>query len=370
MVTFLLHFTIDLRGYDIPSAPKNNGPLFHRWLPDGENDAIALDIPKSKAQLKLWFERRGLVEDQFIKYDSKRHEVDPNIMIKQGVLEGGPLTGLLAGCELSEEELVALKEDRKGDPAYEALGKRVINLIYPPVSRLIHIIRRNYGQYWVEELEEWDSREQPLGRYCQSILHAEWSLDNGKTWQPFVPNDPVGSVHITIELSKKRFMDYISKEDWQCLTSYYEKGYSPPPSANILLRTHELLDQGNLRQAFIEGITALEVALSEFMRDRLNGRDALQKSLGNFFDLRLQSQLTSVAVALALDLGDIESAIEAITIRNKIVHEGYDPPSSFKDKLQGLMNVTARLISGPNIKFPTINPGNAIRPVEDWESTD
>jgi hypothetical protein len=278
--------------------------------------------------------------------------------------------GLLSGYELSEDELAALIEDKKGAPAYEALGKRVISLVYPEISRLINIMRRNYGQYWVKELEEWDSRERTLGSYCRFIIHSEWSLDNGKTWQSFVPNDPMGYVQTVILHSKKKFMDYISKEDWQCLADYYKKGYSPSPSANMLLRTHELLDQGNLRHAFIEGITAFEMALSEFMRDKLRGRDVLHKSLSNFFELRLPSQLTSTAVALGLDPGNIENAIEAIAIRNKIVHEGYDPPSSSRDKLQALMNITARLISGPNIRFPTISPGNAIMPVENWESID
>jgi len=368
MVTFLLRFIIDLGAHNISSPLKRNGPLFHRWLPDGENDAIILDIPKSKAQLKLWFERRGFVEGQSITYDNNRHEVDPDIMIKQGVLEGGPLMGLLSGYELSEEEVSALEKDRKGDPVYEALGKKVINLIYSEVFRFICIIRRNYGQYWVTELQEWDSRKYTLGMYCGDILNSEWTLDDGRTWHPFVPNDPVGYLRFTMQPIKKTFMKYISKEDWQCLAGYYKKEYSPPPSANILLRAHELLDQGNLRHAFIEGTTAFEVALYEFMRNKVRDRKILQDSLSSFYQLGLPSQLTSVAVALGLDLEDIENATKAIEIRNKIVHENYDPPPSSKDKLQGLMNVTARLIPGPNIRFPTINPGNAIWPVKDWES--
>jgi len=370
MATFLLSFIIDLGRYNISSPLKRNGPLFHRWLPDGENDAIVLDIPKSKAQLKLWFERRGFVADHAIRYDSKRHEVDPDIMIRQGVLEGGPLIGLLSGYELSEEELSAVEQDRKGDPVYEALGKKVINLICPEVSRFISIIRRNYGQYWVAELEEWDSLKYTLGMYCSTILNSKWSLDDGKTWHPFVPNDPVGYLRLTMHSVKKTFTKYISKDDWQCLAGYCKKEYSPPPSANILLRVHELLDQGNLRHAFIEGTSAFEVALYEFIRDKLRSSKILQESLGSFYQLGLASQLTSLAVALGLDVEDIENATKAIKIRNDIVHENYDPPSSSKDKLQALMNVTARLIPGPNIRFPTINPGNAIWPVKDWESID
>lgn len=367
-MTFLFRFAIDLCEYSIPPFLRRRGPLFHRWLPDGEKDAIVLDIRRLKAKLKLWFERRGFVKDGQIRYDIKRREVDSDIMIKQGVLEAGPLMGLLSGYVLSEKELAALQKDKRGDPEYEALGKKVINLVYREVSRFTCIIRRNYGQYWVRELEKWDSRKDTLGRYCSVILNSEWSLDDGKTRHPFVPNDPVGNMYITVYSIKKRFEKYISEKDWQRLADYYRKKYTPPPSANILLRAHELLDQGNLRHAFIEGTSALEVALSEFMHERLRGSEIIEKSLNSFYQLNLASQLTGIAITLGLELQEIENATKAIEIRNHIVHENYEPPPSSKDKLQGLMNVTASLIPGPNIRFPTANPGNAVYPVKDWES--
>jgi len=370
MRTFSLRFTIGLREYGLASPVEHSGPYFHRWLPDGENDAIALGLPRTGAQLKLWFERRGFVHRGFIEYDTYRHEVDPDIMTRQGVLEGGPLMGLLSGCELSQEELSALNEDRRGDPSYEALGKRVINLVFPEVSRFISIVRTNYGQYWVKELEGWDSRKRTLGSYCRFILNSEWSLDDGETWQPFVPNEPMqNGVHLDVSLSdKQRFTEYITREDWQWLAEYYRRRCLPSPSANILLSTHKHLDQGDLRYAFIEGVTALEMALSEFIQDGIGGRDALNKPLTGFFELRLPSQLASIAVTLGLDAEAIEKAVEAVSIRNKIVHEGHDPPSSSEDKLRGLMHVTSQLISGLSIRFPTINPGNAVMPREDWES--
>lgn len=367
-MTFLFRFAIDLCEYGIAPFLRRNGPLFHRWLPDGEKDAIVLDIRRPKTKLKLWFERRGFVKDERIRYDNNRREVDPDIIIKQGVLEAGPLMGLLSGYAVSEEELAALQKDKEGDPEYEALGRKVINLVYREVSRFIYIIRRNYGQYWVRELEEWDSRKYTLGYYCNTMLNSQWSLDHGKTWHPFVPNERRASMYITMESIKKRFTKYISEDDWQCLADYYKKKYTPPPSANILLRAHELLDQGNLRHAFIEGTSALEMALSEFMHDRLRGSEVIEKSLSSFYQLGLASQLTGIAITLGLELQDIENATKAIEIRNHIVHENYNPPPSSKDKLQALMNVTASLIPGPNIRFPTANPGNAVYPVKDWES--
>ncbi|MFC2022567.1 hypothetical protein ACFLTL_00175, partial [Chloroflexota bacterium] len=303
-------------------------------------------------------------------YDSKRQEVDETIMIKQGVLEGGPLMGLLSIFKLTEVVLAPLKEERRGDSGYEALGKKVRDLIYPPVSRFINILRINYGQYWIKELEDWDSRERSLGNYCQFILHLQWSLDDGQTWKPFIPNQPIGYTKTVIIYSKKKYMNYISRDDWQCLTDYFIGGYLPSPGAYILFRTHQFMDKGNLKYAFIEGVTAFELAISEFIRDKLGDYDALNTPLNSFFNLPLLSQLAVVSVTLGLDTQDIEKAIKAIKTRNKIVHEGYIPPSSSKEILEKLMSVTARLISGPNMRFPTANPGNTIMPVEQWDSID
>ncbi len=121
MSTLLLKFGINLEEYSLSIIAQHHGPLFHRWLPDGEKDAIVLDTGDSNIELRVWFERRGFVDNGFIKFDYKRREVNPEIIPKQAILDAGPLWGLLKIQGLSEEELVPLWENAIEDARYVAL---------------------------------------------------------------------------------------------------------------------------------------------------------------------------------------------------------------------------------------------------------
>jgi hypothetical protein len=66
-----------------------NGPLFHRWLPDGEKDGITLNTQVPNTSLRVWFKRWGFVSDGQIEFKLNEEKVDSGIMSKQGVLEAG-----------------------------------------------------------------------------------------------------------------------------------------------------------------------------------------------------------------------------------------------------------------------------------------
>lgn len=366
MLRLMLKFEIDLEENSV-SVLRHYGPQFHRWLPDGEKDAIILKTRDSSADLKVWFERSGYVDRGFIKYDSKRREVDPEIVPKQAVLDAGSLKGLLEIQGFSEEELVPLRENKVGHARYIALGKKVVKLICPPVSQFLSIIRTNYGQYWVPEFEAWDSRKRSIGGYCHSILRLQWSLDEGKTWSRFIPDLPVGTVGVQIYLDRS-YSEFISQSDWREIALAIRKGYRPSGAALILARAHQLLDEGNLKHAFIEGVSALELALSEFARRDLRDDAHLSKEMKAFWNLPLSSQLVSIAIGRGkIPTEQVKDALKAIELRNKVIHEGWDPPDNTKTKLSALLEIVAGLLSGPKLRFPESNPGNAMRPIKVWE---
>lgn len=360
-----LKFRIILEDYSLEGVARHHGPLFHRWLPDGERDAISLDTGDPNAELKVWFERRGFVDNGFIRFDYGRREVAPEIIPTQAILCAGPLMGLLEIRGLSDEELAPLSENQVGDEQYIALGKKIVKeWLYPSVSRFLNILRANCGQYWIRELRKWDSREESLGIYCSNELGMKWSLDDGKTWNPFLPDAPVVTLMATV---RQNFGEYLTEEDWQELEGVVREGYEPTLAALLLGRAHQLSDQGNLRYGFVEGVSALEAALDEFVRQRLRGADSLLESMQAFWTLPLPAQLTTVGTTLRISLQDIEDTIKAIDIRNKVIHEGFNPPGDTKIKLSRLLKTAAALLSGPRFKFPFANSGNAIMPLENWE---
>ena len=294
MPSIKIKFGVHLENYNL-RYPVRHGPLFNRWLPDGSNDAIDIQTGEPATKLKLWFDRRGYV-DTFIEFDYNRKEIDEEIMVRQAVLDAGPLMGLLEIGKLSIDILNPIQNNIIGDQKYVAFGKKVIKLIYPAISHFICIIRVNFGQYWLKQPSKWDSRTESLGQYC-SLLNMKWSTDHGKTWFDFQPDEKQsGPIVVTTRDDHSDFL--VTKQEWNRLQEIMASKYQPSLAATTLARTHEYLDQEQLRSAFIEGILTLELALREFIKERLRNSSTLVDSINSFWQLPLKTQLVSVGTAL------------------------------------------------------------------------
>jgi hypothetical protein len=143
---------------------------------------------------------------------------------------------------------------------------------------------------------------------------------------------------ISFSASLPDFTNFLNKSDWADVASLMQKTYKPSLALVILGRAYQLWDQGNLKFAIVEGVTAVEVAISERLREKGN---PLEKSLQNFWGLPLHAQLSTMAVVLDLVMPDVELAIKAIDIRNNIVHEGYNPPEDAEKYLKALLTTAA-----------------------------
>ena len=49
-------------------------------------------------------------------------------------------------------------------------------------------------------------------------------------------------------------------------------GHNSRLGGQLLSHAHRLLDEGNLKYAVIEGVSALEISLNEFVKNRLSGK--------------------------------------------------------------------------------------------------
>lgn len=362
MDALLLKFGVPLD--ESESRSGLHGPLFYRWLPDGEKDAITLNTIDKNAKLKVWFERYGFEDGGVVTFDYGRREVPPDIVPTVGVLDGGPLHGLLELRSLSEERLDALRSNKIGDENYVALGKYVVKLLFPPIANFINILRVNYGQYWIENLEPWDSRKESLGWYCGNKIQIRWSLDGGKNWQPFRPDQP--SVELTTTL-QENYLDYISEQDWQDLRAVCGKDYTPSVGAFALCRANEFLDKNDLRYALIDGVTALEIGIHEYVRNRLPADNSLHKELAAFWNLPLRAQLISLGLAIGkAGMQEITDTIEAIKLRHDLIHEGIEPSDAHRQKIIALLKTASTFMTGPSFRLPTANPGNRKMTQEGW----
>src|SRR5262249_1992116 len=145
----------------------------------------------------------------------------------QGKLDGGFLRGELEVRNVSDDVLTVIQANSIGKEEYIAFGKRVIKLIYPPVSKLVRILRTNFGQYWLQEIDTWDSRRQTLGSYC-SNHRILWSSDRGANWQNFVPDERTVYIHgATITVGGTRFDEFLTQGDWEALKTWVDGDYEP-----------------------------------------------------------------------------------------------------------------------------------------------
>lgn len=246
---------------------KFNGPLFHRWLPDGEKDAINLYTGFPNTKLKIWFERRGYVEDRFIEFDIARKEVDPAVIPTQAALCAGPLFGLLEIQDITDKEAMCLSNQLTEDPIYLTLCEKAVDeIIQPCVSRVIDILRTKYGQYWIRESEGLDSKRRSLNNRCY-LLRLQWSLDSGRTWFNLTPNANTAVTHMAVTIgTEKDFHQYLTQKDWENLAVLSQEEFNPPLGAFILSRARQLLEEENYKYALIEGVLALEISLTYFIK--------------------------------------------------------------------------------------------------------
>lgn len=345
---------------------KYEGPLFHRWLPDGEQDAVELYTSFPHARLKVWFERRGYVEGGLIRFDVTRKEVDHAIIPTQAALYAGPLFGSLEVQGITNDEASCLSNQLTEDPVYLALCETVVdNIIRPGVSRFIDILRTKYGQYWIREPEGLDYKRRSLKNRCY-LLRLQWSVDAGVTWSNLTPNANVTGTNATLIVgTEESFQQYLTQENWQGLADLNQKAFDPPLGAFILSRARQLFEEKNFKYALIEGVLALEISLAYFVKKNFSEHSTPTRS--ELESMRLEDQLSTVAKHVMLPKNYLKLSIQAIRVRNKAVHEYHFPDEQVKPKIKALLTVVAILNFGQGFKLPSPHLGNMISSVEDWD---
>lgn len=351
------------------SASKTFGPRFHRWLPDGRTDEISLPTGHPESKLTVWFERTGYTEGDFVHFDYKQREVDPNIIRRQAWLDAGPLRGLMELESITDKQAKCLRQNKLGDDEYIALGKKVIKHLHPPLARFISILRTNYGQYWLPEPLPWDSRRESIGSYFRS-LGLTWSLDGGESWTDFIPDEP--TLFLKGEFSAK-FQHYMTRDDWAELRHTVESDYCPSLAGSILTLAHKFYDQGELKYALVEGITALELSLGELIRNQLHkyaDDKSIESILGHFHEERLPFRVITAATFLERPPVDtLKRCLKAIELRNNVVHEGGTPDDeASKPVVLAVLEAAGAFLEGqgPSYRFPSADSANYSVPEEEW----
>jgi len=369
MAQLELQFGTFIADRSLDSFLPCHGPVFHRWLPDGIADAVAIELPELSATVRFWCERRGYVEDKgFVQYDIERREVDPTVMIRQAHLDGGALYGSIHLDGVPDSQVQAIEGGETNSENYVALGKLVIKKILDPaLQRFTKLLRDSFGQYWIRVPESFDSRRYSLGQHCH-LLNLKWR-DKDRTWREFVPTDRKHAT-ITVTLRRLSYGDFLTRDDWRRIGDLLQTGPEPSLAATIASRATRLLHEQRISHALIEVTTALEIAVEERLRHAIKGDATLKDTIAPFWDQPLRARLTvAAALGTTVPVSDLHAALKCIEQRHEIVHEGADPREDAPELISQALRVVGALAVPPILKRPPAPVGNELRArAEDWDT--
>jgi hypothetical protein len=143
--------------------------------------------------------------------------------------------------------------------------------------------------------------------------------DGGKSWHEFLPNEPnPGFVDFSARFIHP--LQFITKSDWEGLRRSFAEIPEPSVALETLCYGHELLDQGLVRHALVEIMTAIELAVNDFTRRIANADKSIQTALQSFYDRPLKERIAVICLARDIDRTEVEHAVRAIEARNALVH--------------------------------------------------
>lgn len=355
-------FALDLEDWSIEEGERPHGPLFSRWIPNGVDDAVNLLADSGNDHIRIWFQRRGELVNDFIRYDRKAEGVPVSMMVRQGKLDAGPLFGEYITSQYMIEELDAALSESVNDDVYIQFGKRIVSAISGPVSSFIHVLRCTYGQYWLPPLRSWDSREMSLGTYCAN-LYLRLVVDGTTDEIPFLPTNQ--GYRMEVKFPGKGFREYLTESDWRFIQSMTTGGLEVSLAMRILGSVSQLIDNRMLRQAFLEATTSFELAMGEYCKQVFGNANVDDRYKNQLSNIGLAARLIAIAPGLqGHKTRTISDAIRALEIRNEIAHEGYHPTGSDERYLRQLCEVIGQLLGHFVIKLPSLDIGNSLTPPE------
>lgn len=272
-----------------------------------------------------------------------------------------PMYGEALYTNLDKKELNAIQENDIDSDSYTSAGKKFIYFLEPPINGFIRVLQTKYGQYWIEPVE-WHEEELLLGLFTKNVLHLEW-FGNDEKWHDITPTSMSFNLPSTITKNPDEFNFFLTKSDWFKLEYEINKPINHSFAASMLSRAYMFFDEKKYREAYIEGVTALELALTEVIRQfGLTKENDLEKEKNQLRNLTISAQTVIVCrFVFNMSIKDVNKTQKAIDTRNKLVHQGKSIDEKDEkqiEELRQLINTIAILLFNNDHKQPTLNIGN------------
>jgi hypothetical protein len=360
-----VHFSHDFRPRS--SSEGSDGPQFHHYLPSQDDGALNIRVERPEGTLRIWFQRKGVIgDDGWIRQDYREEPLDKNAVTLQGVISGGPLFGSFVTSAVESVLIDELRLRKYGAPLGLAFGEQFIRaVVNPHFVRAVASIRFLTGQYWLEPLYAWDGKKESLGVFCQH-LQMWWREGDGE-FDHFLPAAP--DHHFEVTGPENPYRQLPDETRWLQIVRLIEAGYEPSIVGQTLLRAHQLRERGETRLAFVEAVSALEIATTALIRAKLGDNKAVTDAAQSYTGLPFKTKLALVASFSDVKPNDIELSFMGYAIRNGLAHEGLPASPDDLDALDALLRVGLMLTPEPRPVFATpVNINEKRDTVDEWEA--
>jgi hypothetical protein len=292
----------------------DNPAIYTKWMPLDESDTIVvaeggLSLAMIHKLESAWWAAQSTRDDIECTYNNSAHRLFVEVRTE--------VSTALAAFILAKQRSDGALQDE-----YLALGRRMQALIVKQLNRLAEYLGAMKGQYWIDRFEPNDLNPSQffIAREARAIIE-------GQT----VHFDPQIRTIITASLPRQSAM--IAKDDWPAIRDFVAGDRSTPLVHSLLSSANRLASQGLRRNALVDGVTALEVALNDFARRADTARlsrfqPGLEpKSLPALIDKVGLRGAFGVAIPLLFTVEEfpvelLEDCRAAIERRNHIVHQG------------------------------------------------
>lgn len=290
--------------------------VFHRWLPMKRPDETIVFVEEG-VQLSITFPPestwRGFQpsEEEILRtVNNHAHR----IMIEAKVEISHPL---------ADHTMQTVREASPIADEYKELGRKLQKLVTKRVNRLLAYARSVKGQFWLDELEP------------DHLNPGQFFLRNGAI--AAIDGNPIrfdpdrNTVVLTGSVTPGEVM--LTAQDWPAVREFVIGERRPPLIGSLLANARHLAEQGSRRNAIVEAVTALEVALGNFSR-RADARK-LERFRPGLEVTSIETLIEKVGlrgsfgIAIPLLFSEaefpaslLETCRNAIEQRNNIVHRG------------------------------------------------
>lgn len=223
----------------------DNPAIYTKWMPLDEGDTIVVEEdglalalihkPESTGQAS-----RSTRDDIERMYDNSAHRLFVEVRTEVS-------TELAAFILAKQRGAGALRDE------YLALGRRMQALIVKRLNRLAEYLGAMKGQYWIDRLQPNDLNPSQFFN-----AHEAEAIIEGQT----VYFDPQIRTVVISALPKQSAM--IAKADWPAIRAFVAGDRRTPLVHSLLSSANRLASQGFRRNALVDGVAALEVALNDF----------------------------------------------------------------------------------------------------------